>query len=322
VLSPISPLLLFIESFFSYFQSKNIANHLVEKWNPHIIHTHDQLGSGLIGKYLKEKYCKPLLVTVHGQDIMHFSKKLLTGSLIWSTLKSSDAIICVSEALQKEIKLKGKINTSFYVLPMGAKSDFFKPKEQHATRRKLGLPTNKRIALFVGNLIPLKGVEYFIKAIKISSDKDSTLEAYIIGEGSQELELKNLINKLNLNPIVKLLGYKSNKEVSDYMNACDIFVLPSLTEGLPVVLCEAISCGKPVVATRVGGNSEIVNSDVGYLVSSKDEKDLANKMLLALHRRWDKKKILQRASKFNVDFSAQQLIKIYAKTLTKNSNNG
>ena len=102
------------------------------------------------------------------------------------------------------------------------------------------------------------------------------------------------------------------------MNACDILVLPSLNEGLPVVLCEALACGKPVVATRVAGTPELVNSDVGHLVEPKDVDDLANKILLALNKKWRKDVLIKRGKEFSVDRSAKKLLEVYGIFLKKN----
>ena len=101
------------------------------------------------------------------------------------------------------------------------------------------------------------------------------------------------------------------------MNACDIFVLPSLNEGLPVVLGEALACGKPVVATKVAGTPELVNNDVGYLVNPKDVNALAEKILLALNKKWEKEKLLKRAQEFSVTKSVRKLIKVYRGFLVK-----
>ena len=95
------------------------------------------------------------------------------------------------------------------------------------------------------------------------------------------------------------------------MNACDVLVLPSLNEGLPNVLSEAMACGKPVVATNVAGAPELVNNEVGYLVKPKDENDLSQKILLALNKKWRETKLLNRAKQFSVDNSIRKLMELY-----------
>ena len=300
-----------IESIFSYLCSRKLADKIVESWNPDIIHMHGSLSEGWLGKRLKRRYKKPLLVTVYGEDITRLSKEMLSSSITKSNLKESDAIICQSEFLRSEIENIGIRNKKFFIIPMGAKTDRFKPRDKYKARKILNLPEDKKIALFVGHLVPRKGVEYLIRAIKIISEKDKNIFCYVIGTGHMKGRLQSLASELDLGEFMAFEGQKNHEEVPYYMNACDILVLPSLNEGLPVVLCEALACGKPVVATRVAGTPELVNDDVGFLVNPKDEKDLAEKIELALKKKWNIKKIFERAAEFSTSASAKKLMKVY-----------
>ncbi len=302
---------LFIESMFSYLASKKLADTIVEEWNPDIIYIHGLLADGLIGLRLKRKYNKPLLVNVWGEDVTKFSKEMFSKSLAKLTLKNSDAIISQSSFLKNEINRVGLTKKKFFIITTGALLSNFKAKNKFKSREILNLPKNKKIILFVGHLIPRKGVKYLIRAIKLLLKRDKNVLCCIIGKGNTENSLKKLTVELNLENYVKFLGEKNSKEVAKYMNACDIFVLPSLNEGLPVVLCEALACGKPVVATKVAGTPELVNKDVGYLVRPKDANDLAEKILLALNKKWNKEKLLKRAREFSVTNSVKKLMGVY-----------
>lgn len=304
-------LYLSIESIFSYLSSKGIAEKIMESWDPDIIHMHGTLSEGWLAKRLKVKYKKPLLITVYGEDITKLSKQMVSASLIKSNLSEADAIICQSEFLRKEIDGIGIKNKRFFIISMGAKTDRFMPEDKHKARKLLNLPKDKKIILFVGHLIPRKGVEYLIRAMDIMKEKDKDILCCIIGDGIQRESLQKMASELGLGKHVLFAGQKKNEDLPPYMNSCDVFVLPSLNEGLPVVLCEALACGKPVVATRVAGTPELVNDDVGYLAKPEDEKDLAEKILLAISKNWDKKKILKRASEFSTAASAERLVKVY-----------
>ena len=160
-----------------------------------------------------------------------------------------------------------------------------------------------------------KGVEYLIRAVKIVLKKDKNVLCCIIGGGYLEEYLKKLTSDSELNDYIRFLGVKRNKEVIPYTNASDILVLPSLNEGLPVVLCEALACGKPVVATNVAGTPELVSKDIGYLVKPKDANDLAEKILLALNKKWKKEKLLKRAKEFSVTRAVKKLMGVYKSLL-------
>lgn len=308
---------LFTESFFSYLNSRKLADKIMKNWNPDIIHMHGAVTEGLIGAYLKKKYKKPLLVTVYGEDVTKFAKQVPTNYLAKLTLNNSDLIICQSNFLNEEIKGMGILNKRFFRIPMGANTGRFKPRDKYKSRKKLNLPKDKKIILFVGHLVTRKGVEYLIKAIEIIVKKDSGVVFCIIGKGQLEKKLKALTHELGLTNYIKFLGQKNHEDIVPYINACDLFVLPSLNEGLPVVLCEALSCGKPVVATSVAGTPELINKNVGYLVEPKNVEDLAKKILLALNKKWDKEKILQRAKNFSVKASARKLASVYKNAIVK-----
>lgn len=300
-----------IESFFSYFTSKKLANTIIGKWNPDIIHIHGAVSEGLLGTNLKNKYGKPLLVTVYGEDVTKYSKQAPSKYLAKLSLRNSDAIICQSRFLENEIRGIGLSNKRFFIIPMGVNTTNFKPKDKNKVRKILDLPLNKKIILFVGHLVTRKGVEYLIRAIKVISNKNKNILCCIVGKGYLENHLKRVASNLNLDEFVRFVGQKTNEEVAKYMNACDIFVLPSLNEGLPVVLCEALACGKPVVATKVAGTPELVNTDVGYLVKPKDVDDLSKKIILALNKKWDKEKLLKRSKEFSVTNSVEKLMGVY-----------
>jgi len=306
---------LFIESYFSYFASKKLTHNIMEKWDPDIVHIHGTASEGLLGVSLKKKYGKPTLITTYGEDITRYSKQIPLKYLTKQSLKNAGAIICQSKFLKNEIRGIGISDKKFFIIPMGVNTEDFKPRDKNKARQPLNLPKNKKIILFTGHLVTRKGVEYLIRSVKTVLKKDKDVLCCIIGKGNLENSLKKLTLELNLDGHVRFLGEKSSKDVAKYMNACDIFVLPSLNEGLPVVLCEALACGKPVVATNVAGTPELVTKDVGLLVKPKNVNDLAKKITLALNKKWDKGKLLKRAREFSVTNSVKKLIDIYRSLL-------
>ena len=302
------PSVLYLEALSSWSHSKRTGEKLMEAWNPDIIHIHGQVSESLIGVHLKQKYKKPLLVTLYGSDLERFAKKFPTRYLSRYALDNSDKIIVQSKFQQKILK---KMGFESLPIPMGALLDKFKPRGKNASRKALNLPLDKKIILFVGHLFERKGVEYLVRAMNIVKEKDSSILCCIIGSGSLESSLKKLSEDLELEDYIAFLGQEKRENIPLYMNACDVVALPSLSEGLPVVLCEALASGKPVVATNVFGTPELVDKDTGYLVKPKNPADLAEKILLALNKRWDKSKLTKKASGFSVANSAGKILKLY-----------
>jgi glycosyltransferase involved in cell wall biosynthesis len=202
---------------------------------------------------------------------------------IW---KSSEHVITVSYITAKEVeKLYGITKKKISVVHNGVDTDVFKPlPSTESTRNQFGWD-GKFIVLYVGQISPRKGLSYLIHAASIISKKYPNVIFVIAGgiPSYQEAEtyryfitLKKLILKLDLNHIVKFLGPVPNNLLPHYYSSADIFVLPSLYEAFPKVLLEAMACGRPCVATNVGGVAEVLKNRVnGLLVPSRDEYSLA-----------------------------------------------
>jgi glycosyltransferase involved in cell wall biosynthesis len=113
-----------------------------------------------------------------------------------------------------------------------------------------------------------------------------------------------------------LAGGKPHDEIPLWMNACDVFVLPSVRESFGVVQIEAMACGKPVVATLNGGSEEvIISDDYGLLVEPGDPDDLAEKILVALDREWDREEILTYVERFMWENIAEETMGVYTQIL-------
>jgi glycosyltransferase involved in cell wall biosynthesis len=138
--------------------------------------------------------------------------------------------------------------------------------------------------LCVGALAEKKGHVHLLEALAlVRRERDVTLE--IVGDGELREELERLTKELGLGGVVRFHGALSREEVAELMRACDLFVLPSLFENLPVVLIEAMASGLPAVATRVGGVPELVDGQAGLLVPPEDPEALARAIAEALESR-------------------------------------
>jgi glycosyltransferase involved in cell wall biosynthesis len=147
---------------------------------------------------------------------------------------------------------------------------------------------NCKKILFVGRLVERKGVEYLIRAMPLVAEQlDIRLD--VVGEGELRAQLEELSNSLKLKDKVNFTGRIKDELLGTYYRDCDVFVLPAIvdskgdTEGLGMVLVEALSYGKPVIASAVGGIVDIVkDKKTGILVPQKDEKALAQAIVAVL----------------------------------------
>jgi len=277
-----------------------------------LIHAHFTWSSGYVGARLKERYGVPFVVTAHGYDIYSLPfKDVFWRKNIEYVLNTADRIITVSQSNFDCIR-KLDVNTPVHVIPNGFRRDLFKPREMSECRRVLCLPLDKKILLTVGNLVPVKGQKYLVEAFKEIVGQRKDILCVIVGIGTEKDALMRQIRSLGLKDYISLAGRRPHYEIPLWMNASDIFVLPSMRESFGVVQIEAMACGKPVVATRNGGSEEIITSDeYGLLVEPADSGDLAEKILIALDREWDREKILAYAERFTWENISREIVGVY-----------
>jgi len=234
----------------------------LKKICPDIIHIHS-ISSGLPGLLSKKIWRIPYIVTCHGSDVyLSWKFKKIRAKLV---LKDADMVIALTEYMQKEIqKLYSK---KVVVIPNGIELDCFDVLPKEEIRTKLGIKEDEKILIFVGTLRSIKGVKYLIQAMKSIIQQDPKIKLMLVGDGEEKQSLKALSKELNIEKNIKFVGEVPHKNISEYLAAADIFVLPSLSEGFSIVVLEAMASGLPIVATNVKGVPEIVKNGVnGFLV--------------------------------------------------------
>ena len=307
-----------LEGLSYYFFSRKI----IPKFNFDIIHAHQPYPDGYAGYLLKKKYKKPLIITIHDGYLGLLEKNILWKYMTRKALDDADRIIIVADYLKEECKKFGIKNLDKIVkIPNGFNHKTFFPMEKDTTRKKLNLSRNKKIILFVGAIYPPKGLPYLIDAIKILVKARQDFEVILVGCGESvggkklKAKLESKVKNLNLEEYIKFVGAKPHEEIPLWMNACDVFVLPSIAEGFPTVLPEVLACGKPVVATEVGGIPEIINESVGILVEPKKPEEIAGALNKALGKKWDHKKIVEYSKKFTWEEISKKILNVYEEVL-------
>lgn len=311
---------------FEHFRKKRgdvafkVVNKIIqkEKIDFDLIHAHFTYPSGYIGAKLKERGGKPLFITGHGHDVYDLPfKNAEWNKKIRSVLNIADHIITPSKRNYNKIMQLDIPAEKVSVIPNGYNPNLFNPILMIKAREKLNLSKDKKIILSVGNLESVKGHKYLIEAMKVAVKREKNIICLVIGSGSQKNHLKNLIDRLDLGNYIKLVGGKPHDEIPLWINACDLFVLPSLCEGNPTVMFECLGCGKPFVGTKVGGIPEVItNKQLGILTEPKDTNGLVNVIFKAFDTKWDRDYILNYAKQFTWDKIAEKTLMVY-QTLSK-----
>ncbi len=303
--------LLFSLKGYLYFLSIRVSvKKIIKKNNISLIHSYflypDNFAISIIAQQLK----LPIITTVCGSDInANINSKKIT-SLITKSLDRTQKIITISNDLYKKIIALGIPNEKISTIPIGYRTDRFKQNSKKEIRERLKLPQNKKIVLFVGNLVAVKGIEYLIDAFAQIHDKINDTFLIIIGKGDQKKYIEQL-ESLDLSDSAVLTGAIPHQELNQWMSSADVFVLPSIQEGLGAVLIESMACGIPAVGSRVGGIPDIINIENGFLCTPKSVNDLSEKIIFALEKKWDKQKITESVHKFRWDIIALKISALY-----------
>lgn len=287
-----------------------VVEKLIQKENIHfdIIHAHFTWPSAYIGVKLKKIFGTPVVVTIHENTDWFYKEVNMNYPLLNCAWKNADALIRVNK---KDVPVLKKFNENSFSIP-NCFSQNFKPLDQNKCRDKLNLPCDKKIIFSLGWLVERKGFEYLIESMSIIGKQRSDVLCFIGGSGPLKSKLQRKIDNLNLTEKIKLIGFVPDKLLPIWMNACDVFVLPSLSESFGIVLIEAMACGKPVVSTRNGGSEEvIVSEDYGLICNPARPKELAEDILLSLDKNWDSKKIVSYVSKFSLSAIGNRILDIY-----------
>lgn len=241
---------------------------------------------------------KKLIVTFHHSKTEEFVKKYKV--FFNFVLKNADTMILVSNR-QKEFisKTFPQYSDKLVVIPNGYDSTFFFPRNTDECRSALKIPINRKVIFNISNLIDIKGHRYLIEAIGKIAKTRPDVYCIIAGKGYLLKTLEQQIKSSNLDDYIKLVGWIPDDEIPIYINTSDFFVLPSLGEGNPIVMFEAIGCGRPFIGTKVGGIPEIiVSEDYGLLCEPASSEELEKTITLALNKNWETSKIRAYAESF------------------------
>jgi glycosyltransferase involved in cell wall biosynthesis len=286
------------------------------------VHGHPYLSSLLAAK-LAKKYSKPLVLTQHNTFIEYESsfwdhvEWLNDYAIGRQVLKEADKIVVVSNATGNYVLSLGADPEKIRVLHNGVDVNRFRPLTgvKDEMRKKLGISKDSSVVLTVRRLVYKNGIDTLIESAKKAIKKNPRLVFLVVGKGPDFEKIKEEIEQLGIEKNFRLTGFISDGSLPFYYNAADFFVLPSKSgEGLPLVALEAMACGVPVIATNVGGTSEVIKEDYGKLVPPNSPNSLAEAILEFSHRELSALKKDLRAmieQKYSWDKNVEKLVEIY-----------
>lgn len=227
---------------------------------------------------------KPFIMTAHNPRPKHVASTLgmLGTAYDWLIgrwpFMLADRVIAVSEWAKHDIAKYGVDEEKIVTIHNGVNVDEFKPCGGEHVRDKYGVGDGG-LLLFVGRMVPQKGISYLLEAMPLVLEKHPGTKLVLVGRGSLCGDLKKKVSGMGLDGSVAFSGYVEEDELREAYGACDVFALPSIVEPFGIVIVEAMASGKPVVCTDSGGVKEIVADGVnGFIVPSRDPGALAGRI--------------------------------------------
>ncbi|MFH1258631.1 MAG: glycosyltransferase family 4 protein [Elusimicrobiota bacterium] len=274
-----------------------------------IIHVHLASSPAIAAVILKKLFNKKVVVKLGGgKNIGDIDSSLKTfiGRVKLNILKKNvDKFIAISQEIKQSMLDNSFQEDKIVEIPNGVETDKFSPlneSDRLIKREALNL-TDKFVLVFAGRLEKEKNLALFIEAFKKTLQTCSQLYLILIGEGSELNSLTNKIQKLNIAQNVRFLG--KIFDVTDFLKISDAFVLPSLSEGMPNALLEAMSCQLTVLASAVGGIKEVIrNNQEGVLFEPDNIEQMSQAILHAVNNRgWSKQLALRARERVVRDYS-------------------
>ncbi|HHY94305.1 MAG TPA: glycosyltransferase family 4 protein [Firmicutes bacterium] len=259
-----------------------------------LIHSHFLFPEGMIGAYLSARLKIPAICTLHGSDVNVVARRWYMRPFVRWAMPKIAGLIFVSNALRSafEQAYSSARLVPSTVIPNGYLA--YDSLDPDATLGCYGMSDfvfGKRLLLFVGGLKQVKRADVLLDAFSKVASRHRDVVLAVVGDGPQRRSLEETVLRKSLQDRVSFVGRIPNASVRALMRRSDLLVLSSDSEGLPTVILEALAEGTPVVSTDVGGIREVVNSRCGVLCKKGDSSSLAQAVLDALAREWDRKDI-------------------------------
>jgi len=264
-----------------------------------IVDSHFTYPDGLAATRLAKKLGLKSIITLRGTEIPHSGIRGRTSQLL-RAWQCADRLFAVSDSLRRHAVALGADAGKFRVIGNGIDTEKFRPVDQRAARRQLGLSEDSPVLATVGGLVERKGFHRVVECLPDLLKDFPGLVYVIVGapspEGDYSARIRELAAQLGVADNVIFLGAREPEELGVPLSAADVFVLASSNEGWANVILESMACGTPVVATDVGGNAEVVASEeLGIIVPFGDRQLLTGAIRRALYRPWSESVLTQYA---------------------------
>jgi glycosyltransferase involved in cell wall biosynthesis len=258
---------------------------IARRFRPHIVHTHTAK-AGFLGRLAALALRpRPVIVhTYHGhvlEDYFGRARGALYRQLERAMGRVSDRLVGVSNATVEDlVRLRVAPRERFTVIPLGLDLEPFEslpPESNGPFRSETGVVADDVLLVYMGRVVPIKRLDVLLRALALARERGARVKLALVGDGTSRPELESLAGQLGLGRAVSFTGYR--RDLADIAAAADVGVLSSDNEGTPVSLIELAAAGRPLVATRAGGVTDVVTPACGEVVPRGDHEAFADALV-------------------------------------------
>ena len=256
------------------------------------------------------RFIRPALVAARARTVVHFQIEPSAEEIEWTLRFPPDHVVaCARYIAAKIIQVLGPKRRGLPVsaVPNAVDIDRFMPGSATTARDRVGLPTDRFVALMIANLAPHKGHATAVRAVQLLKVRGIPIECWLVGEDRSEgrdyeRELRSLCSQLDVEERVRFLGFRS--DAPELLRAADVFLLPSTHEGLPLSLLEAQASRVPVIGSPIPGILEVVeDGKTGFIIPADDHVGYADRIQMLYDRRELRRQV--------ADAAAAQVVRDY-----------
>ncbi|MBS1815511.1 MAG: glycosyltransferase [Acidobacteria bacterium] len=262
----------------------------VRTYAPDIILNYVVYPDGYAAVRIGQKLNIPVVLTAIGSDLNRISDAMCARHTKYALQHAAYTTTVSNDLLRTAHKLGANFDRSSAILN-GCNTSIFHPMDRQIAREQLQVSLDTEVVVYVGRLDIRKGLVELVDSIAQLRDQRPSLHCYLVGDGPDKSLLETAIRTRNIGSQVHFVPACMTSRVAQWMAAADLITLPSYNEGCPNVVIEALSSGRPVVATHVGGIPELVDNACGRLILPRDVKTLQTALNEVLNTAWNAEEI-------------------------------